>query len=273
MRRRARPSPTAPAPRRAPVRVSGPSTDSVGQPRKPGILGTSPNVGLWPTTPQNAAGIRIEPPPSVPSAIGVAPYATDAPAPPREPPGVRSRRPRVAGQARRRRCRCSRGSRTPGCWSCRRRPRRPPAAGPPGRRRRRGRSPRAPRDPLVAGAPASQMWSLTDTGTPSSGRSVASRPPVGVPGARRAPRSASTTVNALTSPSYAVDACAAPPRRARPRSVSPDADGRRHRPARQQGSCRSRDARAGRPRASSSSASSSASRCSASTSMLRHSTQ
>src|SRR4051794_6598794 len=28
------------------VRVSGPSTDSVGQPRNPGIFGTSPNVGL-----------------------------------------------------------------------------------------------------------------------------------------------------------------------------------------------------------------------------------
>ena len=55
------------------VRVSGPSTDSVGQPRKPGSFGTSPKVGLCPTTPQNAAGIRIEPPPSVPRAIGVAP--------------------------------------------------------------------------------------------------------------------------------------------------------------------------------------------------------
>ena len=72
------------------VRVSGPSTESVGQPRNPGIFGTSPKVGLCPTTPQNAAGIRIEPPPSVPRAIGVAPYATEAPAPPDDPPGVRS---------------------------------------------------------------------------------------------------------------------------------------------------------------------------------------
>src|SRR3954469_5947828 len=55
------------------VRVSGPSTDSVGQPRNPGILGTSPNVGLCPTSPQNAAGILIDPPPSVPRASGVAP--------------------------------------------------------------------------------------------------------------------------------------------------------------------------------------------------------
>ncbi len=72
------------------VRVSGPSTERVGQPRKPGRVGTSPAVGLCPTTPQNAAGMRMDPPPSVPSAIGVAPYATDAPAPPDEPPGVRS---------------------------------------------------------------------------------------------------------------------------------------------------------------------------------------
>src|SRR3954469_9842142 len=72
------------------VRVNGPSTDRLGQPRKPGSFGTRPNVGLCPTTPQNAAGMRIEPPPSVPIAIGVAPYATDAPAPPEDPPGVRS---------------------------------------------------------------------------------------------------------------------------------------------------------------------------------------
>ncbi len=70
--------------------ASGPSTDRLGQPRKPGSFGTNPNVGLCPTTPQKAAGIRIEPPPSVPSAIVVAPYATDAPAPPLDPPGVRS---------------------------------------------------------------------------------------------------------------------------------------------------------------------------------------
>jgi hypothetical protein len=55
------------------VRVSGPSTDRLGHPRNPGSLGTRPKVGLWPTTPQKAAGMRIEPPPSVPRAIGVAP--------------------------------------------------------------------------------------------------------------------------------------------------------------------------------------------------------
>src|SRR5918912_557843 len=76
--------------RSATVRPSGPFTDSVGQPLNPGCLGTTPNVGLWPATPQNDAGMRIEPPPSVPSAPGTMPAATAAPDPPLEPPGVRS---------------------------------------------------------------------------------------------------------------------------------------------------------------------------------------
>ena len=41
--------------------------------------------------PQHAAGIRIEPPPSVPRASGACPLATAAAAPPEEPPGVRAR--------------------------------------------------------------------------------------------------------------------------------------------------------------------------------------
>src|ERR1700712_627174 len=68
--------------------ASGPSTDNVFQPGKPGSLGTAPNVGLCPTTPQKEAGIRIDPPPSVPRARQVMPAATDAPATPLDPPGV-----------------------------------------------------------------------------------------------------------------------------------------------------------------------------------------
>ena len=45
---------------------------------------------LRPTSPQQAAGIRSEPPPSLPWAIGTMPAATAAAAPPEEPPGVRS---------------------------------------------------------------------------------------------------------------------------------------------------------------------------------------
>ena len=38
--------------------------------------------------PHQAAGLRIDPPPSVPRASGASPAATAAPAPPDEPPGV-----------------------------------------------------------------------------------------------------------------------------------------------------------------------------------------
>ena len=44
-----------------------------------------------PTTPQNAAGVRIDPPVSDPSAISDVPDATLAAEPPLEPPGTRSR--------------------------------------------------------------------------------------------------------------------------------------------------------------------------------------
>jgi hypothetical protein len=46
---------------------------------------------LRPTTPHSAAGWRIEPPVSVPSAHGARPAATAAALPPDEPPGTRSR--------------------------------------------------------------------------------------------------------------------------------------------------------------------------------------
>ena len=48
--------------------------------------------------PQNAAGWRIEPPVSVPSAHGARPPATAAAEPPDEPPGTQRQVPRVAGQ-------------------------------------------------------------------------------------------------------------------------------------------------------------------------------
>src|SRR5262249_30641215 len=56
-----------------------------------GWTGMRPKEGLWPTIPANDAGMRIEPPPSVPTASGPRPAATAADAPPLEPPGVRSR--------------------------------------------------------------------------------------------------------------------------------------------------------------------------------------
>ena len=46
---------------------------------------------MSPTTPVTLAGMRMEPPPSLPRAMGPSPAATAAPAPPLEPPGERSR--------------------------------------------------------------------------------------------------------------------------------------------------------------------------------------
>ncbi len=48
-----------------------------------------PRVGFRPTIPQQLAGIRIEPPPSEPSATGASPAATAAPEPPLDPPAIR----------------------------------------------------------------------------------------------------------------------------------------------------------------------------------------
>src|SRR5207237_3208924 len=54
--------------------------------------GTRPYVGFMPTPPQSAAGWRIEPPVSVPSAKSASPAATATAEPPDDPPGTRSAR-------------------------------------------------------------------------------------------------------------------------------------------------------------------------------------
>src|SRR3954452_1276275 len=54
-----------------------------------GAIEIRPRLGLSPTRPQQAAGMRIEPPPSLPCAIGTIPAATAAADPPLDPPGVR----------------------------------------------------------------------------------------------------------------------------------------------------------------------------------------
>ena len=74
----------------ATVRVSTPSQARNESPRS-GPRETRPRLGLSPTSPQQAAGMRIEPPPSLPCASGTIPAATAAAEPPEEPPGVRSR--------------------------------------------------------------------------------------------------------------------------------------------------------------------------------------
>jgi len=54
-----------------------------------GPVGTRPRLGFSPNTPQHDAGIRIDPPPSPPLAIGTIRAATAAADPPLDPPGVR----------------------------------------------------------------------------------------------------------------------------------------------------------------------------------------
>ena len=79
---------------------------------------------LEPTRPVNAAGMRIQPPPSAPRAAVTISAATDAAAPPLDPPGVRSVS-RDCGIPRRACSPWSPIGRTRPCWSCRRRLRRP----------------------------------------------------------------------------------------------------------------------------------------------------
>ena len=71
-------------------RAIGPTVSKLGASGKTPSAGTSPHVGLKPTTPQHAAGSRIEPALSVPSAASQRPAASAAPLPPLEPPGIRS---------------------------------------------------------------------------------------------------------------------------------------------------------------------------------------
>src|SRR5580698_6618140 len=69
------------------VRVIGPAT-ATAENDPSGHSGTRPNVGLSPTTPDHAAGMRTEPPASVPICSGPNPAAAAEAAPDDEPPGV-----------------------------------------------------------------------------------------------------------------------------------------------------------------------------------------
>jgi len=67
----------------------GPAWSKLGAKGKQPSIGTSPKLGLKPTTPQQAAGIRIDPAESEPSAASARPAARAAAEPPLEPPAVR----------------------------------------------------------------------------------------------------------------------------------------------------------------------------------------
>src|SRR5438477_10448391 len=73
------------------VRVIGVMCDWLPNPSGVRSCGTRPSVCLKPTTPQHAAGMRLDPPPSVPRPIGASPAATAAAAPPDDPPDVRDK--------------------------------------------------------------------------------------------------------------------------------------------------------------------------------------
>ena len=51
-------------------------------------IGITPTVGLIDAMPQQCAGLRSEPPMSLPSPIGLIPDAIAAPSPPLDPPAV-----------------------------------------------------------------------------------------------------------------------------------------------------------------------------------------
>ena len=65
---------------------------SVARPPQPspfsGPSGIRPREGFRPSTPQQDAGMRIDPPPSLPWAMRTMPLASAAPAPPLDPPAL-----------------------------------------------------------------------------------------------------------------------------------------------------------------------------------------
>ncbi len=74
----------------ATVAANGPTESSEVESGNAPLVGTRCAVGLNPTMPHNAAGMRHEPPVSVPSAPNAMPSVTDTAAPEDEPPGMRA---------------------------------------------------------------------------------------------------------------------------------------------------------------------------------------
>ena len=70
------------------VRAMGPCTEKGDHARVAGHTGTRPGAERNPTTLQKLAGLRSEPPMSLPSAMGIMPQASATAAPPLEPPHV-----------------------------------------------------------------------------------------------------------------------------------------------------------------------------------------
>ena len=171
---------------------------SAHQPCGCGAIVTRPRCGLRPKSPQQADGIRIEPPPSPPSPNATSPAATAAAVPPLEPPGD---------------LRVSHGLRVMPCATDSVNGHCPnsgmfvlPTTTAPAARSRRTTSASAaagvvlPRPPNVVTRPATSSSSLIATGTPCNGpRSPAC---VSRAAASASDSSARTVVKALSCPSY-----------------------------------------------------------------------
>ena len=71
------------------MRASGPFVPKPVTSLPNGALLIRPRLGLMPTRPLMLAGMRIDPPPSLPCANGTNPAATATAAPPLEPPACR----------------------------------------------------------------------------------------------------------------------------------------------------------------------------------------
>ena len=73
------------------LRAIGPWTPSVRSILAAGVRATRPMLGRSPTTPQKLAGLRSEPPMSLPCATQAVPDASAAAAPPEEPAAERAK--------------------------------------------------------------------------------------------------------------------------------------------------------------------------------------
>ena len=178
----------------AAVRAIGPTWSSVHASDMTPSRGTRPYVGLSPVTPQSEAGIRIDPPVSVPSAKGNSRAATATAEPEDDPPahrdGFHGLRVVLVGPAANSNV-CSLATRTAPASSSRW----ATVALVSGTRSSYSR------DPPVVLIPAVSMMSFNPNGTPSSGRALPSSQRRDASSARSRARSGRRVSVALRAPS------------------------------------------------------------------------
>ena len=179
--------------------VNGPALSSVGASATTPVRSTRAAVGLKPTSPQNAAGTRIEPDVSVPIAHGTAPAATATAEPEDEPPGMRAGSP-PRGLRGVPKCGLSPSPEYASSLRFVLPTQTMPAAASRaaiGASVRAGGAPRRSSEPAVVGTPSTSIRSFSATGTPSSGPSGApARSRAALAAASRRARAAVTAVKA-----------------------------------------------------------------------------